>query len=612
MMVAVNRFVPSVVARASYRLSARLAMAAIVISCGTGISLDPTRSLGEGARFDGGDVTAMDVEDADAGDELDASPPPADGDTYDGRLDIVEAGERGADILSDVALDLDASLDTVDAGADSPDGDDGAANDAGDGAADAYAADASDGCTVACGWPDADYYVDARAPADGDGSKLKPFKTITAAIAAYQSVLGQPRKAYVAAGTYDRALGEKFPLVLRGLSVQGAGRDQTFVVGTGTLVHSAEGGPLHEQYLVTMLAGDGSLETVISRLSIRPESPIPVSNYYGVFCDRGSAAGEVAAPAGQTELDGVAIGPGYQASVLATVSTSPAVTGCNVVVRSSFLTGGWAGLRAIGCDLARDGGPMFSGPVLVEVGGPDPADGNVISWMQAPSDIAAGVRSEGCVIRGSFRNNAFVDDTYGIYIDAAAGGTLATQTFTFLHNSFERLTAGGIYAYGEGVRIDELSDNRFAGITRAVTQDPGPRAVAFSADLLRLGKVRRNQFIGNDFGMFLRVQAAVGQAADFGTADDPGGNIFRCNSALRETGADLGLVGGSWSAGANWGGTIHMAGNAWDHAPATVRSDDPSPNGCDISTIRFLNVVLDVQNTSLSTDTCPSDRVPGQ
>jgi len=150
-------------------------------------------------------------------------------------------------------------------------------------------------------------------------------------------------------------LGEKFPLFLRGLSLEGAGRDQTFVVGTGTLVHSAEGGPLREQYLVTVVAGDRTLETVISRLSIRSESPVPTSNYYGVFCDRGSATGEVAEPGGQTKLENVAVGPGYQGSVLATTSTAPSVTGCNVVVRSSLLTGGWAGVRALGCDpVARE------------------------------------------------------------------------------------------------------------------------------------------------------------------------------------------------------------------------------------------------------------------
>jgi hypothetical protein len=43
-----------------------------------------------------------------------------------------------------------------------------------------------------------------------------------------------------------------------------------------------------------------------------------------------------------------------------------------------------------------------------------------------------------------------------------------------------------------------------------------------------------------------------------------------------------------------------------------VRTDEPIPNGCDISTIRVPHVTLDVENSSLATGTCPVDRVPGQ
>jgi hypothetical protein len=231
--------------------------------------------------------------------------------------------------------------------------------------------------------------------------------------------------------------------------------------------------------------------------------------------------------------------------------------------------------------------------------------------MQAPADGAAGARLEGCALSGSFQNNTFVDSIYGIYIDDSWGWTSAVRHFTITHNSFERLTAGGVLTYGAAFRIDQLSDNQFVGITRAVTHDPGTRAVAVSTGLLQLGEVRRNQFIGNDCGVLLDIPDpynSPGPPADFGTPDDPGNNVFRCNSALNGTGADLAIVGNP-----NWaGGTVHIVGNAWDHNPPTVLSADPTPNGCDINATRLSNTTLEVAGSSLAAPACRADRVPGQ
>jgi hypothetical protein len=589
-----------------------LGCSALLTACGTGISLDPTASdppqhEKEDAADSGPPDVSGDVLGApDGTGEMDIAPPPDV--SLDGDVSAPPAGISGdADADGSATTPPDVALDGFDVAAADPDGaGQDVASDSADAAFDAFDA-AGDGCTLSCGWPEADYYVDARASSDGKGTRLEPFKTITRAIAAYNEAPGTPKTVYVAAGTYDRALGEQFPLELRGLSLKGAGRDATLIAGTGTLDHSTQGGPFYDRYLVTIVTGDGLLKTTISDVSVRSESPVPTPKYYGVFCDRGSATGEVAPPAGQTELQGVTIGPGYDASVVATTSTASVVTGCSVVIRGSLLTGGWAGLRAAGCD--RQLRP--EGPVLVEIGGPDPSNGNVVSWMQAPGDGAAGAFLAGCVVLASIQNNAFIDSVYGLFLDATFAFSPSGLRTTIKHNSFERLRAGGIVAMGN-VQIDELSDNRFAGITRAVTQDPGPRAVALSAGSMRLGKVRRKQFIGNDFGVLLAVPIWAGQPADFGTAEDPGGNVFRCNSALNETGADLSFIGESTEPDRNWGGTIHLAGNEWDHAPPTVLGDDPIPNGCDISTIRVPRLSLDVQSSSLATATCPVDRVPGQ
>lgn len=551
--------------------------------------------------LDGGDASDMGLGDAPLDDARDA----ADASVVDISLPVPDADD-------DATADPDAAPEdahdvTIDVGddvsGDSPDGRGDTSDDANDAGADG---DAGDGCTLACGWPEADYYVDAHAPDNGDGTKQKPFKTITRAILAYANAQGQPRKAYVASGTYDAALGEQFPLVLRGLSLEGAGRDRTLVVGTGAFDHAAAGGPLNAQYVVTIAAGDRLLPTRISGVSIRPEGPVPVQNYFGVFCDRGSATGEVAAPAGQTQFDAVTIGPGYHAGVVATTSTSSSLTGCSVSIRSSTLTGAWMGVYATGEDAIR-----FYGPVVVEMGGPDPSSGNIVSWMHAPNDYAGGaVLLSG--VSGSFQYNTFIDSRYGIYIAASPYVGLSGEVhFSIKHNSFERLTKGGALIGGATVRVDELSDNRFVGISHAVTDDPNAPALALSSELFALGKVRRNQFIGNDFGISLYAQPAGGTPADFGSAGDPGGNVFRCNSALNGSGADFAILGTETAPDSNWAGTVSMVGNAWDHAPPT-RLSETIPNGCDIGTTRLPRMTFDLGGSTLATPACPTDRVPGQ
>ncbi len=89
-------------------------------------------------------------------------------------------------------------------------------------------------------------FVDASAAVMGNGSQACPFKTITQALAAAGTV--NPMTVYVAAGTYDAALGEVFPLNVgsnvvvegavgatctRGASIVGAGQTAT---GVATIV----------------------------------------------------------------------------------------------------------------------------------------------------------------------------------------------------------------------------------------------------------------------------------------------------------------------------------------------------------------------------------------
>ena len=139
---------------------------------------------------------------------------------------------------------------------------------------------------------------------------------------------------------------------------------------------------------------------------------MPVDGYYGVFCDRGNATGEVASPLGLTHLDQVTVGPGYAFDVAVVTSTIPTSTGCNMLITRSTITSAWRGVVAKGC-----GSATYDDPVMLEMGTDDPASGNTVSWMTAGGGaIAAGVTLEDCLIRGSFQYNTFSDSVFGVQL----------------------------------------------------------------------------------------------------------------------------------------------------------------------------------------------------
>jgi len=87
----------------------------------------------------------------------------------------------------------------------------------------------------------ADYYVDANKGSNtaGDGTQAKPWKTITYALSQV-SEDGHKHTIYVASATYDTALGESFPIVMKnGVSLVGEGADSTILDAeeTATVVH---------------------------------------------------------------------------------------------------------------------------------------------------------------------------------------------------------------------------------------------------------------------------------------------------------------------------------------------------------------------------------------
>jgi hypothetical protein len=306
-----------------------LTMAVFFTACGSGISDDPAafdrprnpagddKGLPDAASSDdateigdgGGEAgpdgsgaadTALDSLDraAEGDNGNDVSSDPASDRVVDGSVDDARDRDGSADGPADASMDrsadveidrdvsIDAGIDrSIDAGVDrdvaigSSDGGDvssgpsDAPDTRQDTERDVVTADTLDGCSVDCGQPEFDYYVDASVPLGGNGSKEAPFRTISAAVAAHVQAPNRARKAYVAAGTYDEPWARFFPSCCAAFRCR-AGVDQTFIVGSGwstTPVKGIESG----QYMVTVVTGDRSLPTKLSRLSLKPVAPVP-------------------------------------------------------------------------------------------------------------------------------------------------------------------------------------------------------------------------------------------------------------------------------------------------------------------------------------------------
>jgi hypothetical protein len=437
------------------------------------------------------------------------------------------------------------------------------------------------------GTPDANYYVDVAALSGGDGTLAHPFQTITAALdrtsadAADGGATG--KRIYVFSGTYTADTGERFPLTLRhGETVTGAGQDRTTVMGAGDLDHAPAGGSLNGRYRLTVVLGSHYLSTRLAGMTIRPVSPTPIAGIHGILCDQGSKT------VGETTLDSVAIGPGYDDSILAGTTTRPFVSACQLRLTASRITGAWAGLFASGC--ADGEGTAW---VDVQVGAAAAGTGNVFQWMNSQTG-GAGALTHPCVT-GAFRNNQFLDSANGIFVDAR--GQTTTSAFQVVGNRFERLSLAGIDVEGNTAKIDDLSDNVFTANGNALSligSGAGPASV----------KARRNQFVGNDLGVYIFNATPIAYSAaapiiDFGWQED-GGNTFRCNSSAAGGTMDVAVYTGS--------GTIPFQGNFWDHAPPIALPYGTPAASIDIETDG--TITLDTARAAVSPLACPAGRAP--
>ncbi len=484
-------------------------------------------------------------------------------------------------------------------------------------AASSMGCDTSTGDCVACtALPanSADFYVDATSFAAGTGTGSCPFQTITAALTAANASTAANKTIHVAAGTYDAALGETFPLVLRkGISLAGAGAATTTIKGTGALDHSAAGGTLNgASYNVTILTGDTTGTSTISGLTLTSTLMTPMGGYLGVFCDQGNAANTTSAPPPSplptptTVLSSVTIGPNYDYGIIGGTTTTPALAGCNIKVVGSTITGNNNGMWVVGC-----GAGTGKISVAAALGDGTATGGNSFVSNKNGAGGGVGVVGWDCVSPLTFDNNVFDGDDNGINVtnhSGPAGGDATLpqpDVYEVRNNSFKNLTGVGLQA-DRGVLIDQLLGNTFTNISTGAGGATNAVALRFTTTNSQVTKARNNSFIGNDVGVEADVNPFVATTRpnfDWGTAADPGNNVFACNSS-----AHTGGMGSDFFFAVATGSTvtIPLQGNKWDHVPPMTSAT--AADGLDLLNLNA--VPVDVGGAVLAGVTCPTGHIP--
>ncbi len=334
----------------------------------------------------------------------------------------------------------------------------------------------------------------------------------------------------------------------------------------------------------------------------RAQTPGDMNVFFGVFCDRGNAPQSgTAFVAPNTRLSALEIGPGYHTGV---VVTNSATSGCNLSLTGSTINGNGRGAWVLGCGLwGISDAPL----VAAVIGDGTPNGGNTFSNTYGSSDDTQDAGycldmfdcTQSLIIRGNTFSNAGLGVT-------AVNRQQPFVTLTMDDNLFEALETSGA-SFSHGVQINELNGNTFtnaAGFLMTAqgypSLDPQPAGLVLH-DQVSVMKARDNQFLGNNTGVFIDGDGLGegGRTIDFGTADDNGNNVFRCNSGIENpSGFDvwLQLAGGS--------DPVPFAGNQWDHAPPTTGSANAA-DGTDLVNMSTTLAEVVTAPYALATVACP-------
>jgi hypothetical protein len=403
-----------------------------------------------------------------------------------------------------------------------------------------------------------DLYVDAAAAPGGTGSAACPLRTITAALDAP----GTPKVIHVARGTYDHALGERFPLVVRGaVSVVGAGAGETRIVGAGTLDNRAVGGTLSDHTRdATMVVGDEVGPVRIADLGLGPGPGHEGADNltHGLVCDRGNLSRfDAPPPAANVVAERLEVGPGYLVDIVMGTQTRPRRSGCNFRLAGSRVRGGVTGAMLVGCGTTEpDPVPV---PVRLE------AEGNIFS-QQEPNALRSmngmGIQVWDCVAELVVRKNFFEDLDNGVYVIRHSGtsrrdGAPGPPPMVIDDNSFRDVGAHGVWL-DWGAELESLSGNTFSQVpAKWVSSGAAVLLHAEGGDAPAIRRARGNHFFKNRVAILVQGEGPL-PILDFGRPGDPGGNELVCNGA--------GLLVEQHGT-RSWG----FAGNAWDRAPPDAR-----------------------------------------
>jgi hypothetical protein len=461
--------------------------------------------------------------------------------------------------------------------------------------------------------------VDASAPVGGLGTASCPFKTITQALDAARRAHFQNPTIHAAAGTYDAALGETFPLVLRGETLVGTSSGATVIHGSGPFdrTMSAGSGFFGYVYDATLVIGDPTARTHIEGVGL--EAGAPGSNMsVAVICDQGNALRPPAAqPTPNSELVQVAISGGYTGGALVTGIGQPAQpTACNLAITGSRLSG----MRSFGVWVSGTCGPTadpINAAALV-FGGDTPGSGNTMEGFVGQPNACGAILSYGidvwdCTALASIHGNTFAGMDYAIAIAQHADPLgFRYGRYSVVGNQFSALTVAGV-ALEHVVTLDELTKNRFErvrdgmGGASAVRLESGVENLSEAEPENRfpsIGRARNNVFLGNDTAVDYRygidcsgnpVGIDLDRSEDWGTPSDPGNNVFACTGRGHAFLIEHPAAAGSTIA-------VSLAGNSWDHAPPLIGSDPSQP----AEIVRFDSTPpIDVSNASLYSGACP-------
>jgi hypothetical protein len=443
-----------------------------------------------------------------------------------------------------------------------------------------------------------DIYVDAAAAAGGYGSAGCPLQTITAAL---KIAVAGTTTVHVAAGRYDAAHGETFPLGVRGVSLVGAGIDQTIVEGTAPFAVDPTGGLVNAQ--TTILLGDPASRSAVSGLTIAA-SAISHSRY-GIVCDRGNAPaarGATATP--NSSVANVRFEP-FDAALVATSADLSVESACNLLVTASSFVGSPAGIWTVAdCFRVRPG---------LYVGDGTPASSNVFRQNTDAKGEGGGVRiwdGPGAV---TVDTNDFGSADWGITIVQHHDYTPWLNHFVFKNNSIRGMSSGGVWV-GWSTVIDDFSSNTIEGAVAPPGNAPAPALALLGEDerapyYPAIGHARGNRIVGNDIGVAFYGSAALDPGSpvpvwDFGAQHDPGQNEIRCNSRANGGGYDLFV-----STSANGPVTLTFDGNTWDHAPPSLASSTSAANGTDAVVVPA-KVSITTSGATQGTTACPQGFSP--